>query len=174
LKDVSMAKVSEDPPSPVDAYAAAPSATPVGDPLPPPPPFYPAPTGYYAAPASAPTPSTELNVLALVALIASCFGLTIPGIVMGHIALSQIKKSGGSGHGLALAAVIVGYALFALTLVIVVVYVVFLFFIIGVAGSAANNFGDLGRPRMTRRVRLAKPVVCPRRESGSESPIPGL
>lgn len=141
-----MAK-AQDPPSPVDAYEAPPPPTPAGGPMPP---QYAA-TPEYALtqPQSAPqyaqqysAPARETNVLAIIALIASCVGFQIPGIVMGYIALSQIKKSGEGGHGLALAAVIVGWALLAVVIVLIVVYVVFIFFVIGIAGSAANDFGD--------------------------------
>ena len=124
----------EDPPSPVDAYVAPPPPNPAGIPGPP---LY-APQ-YYA-------PPRPTNVLAIVALVASCAGLFIPlanlaGVVMGFVALSQIKRTGENGHGMALAAVIVGFALFFLELVVVVGYIIFIFWIIGVAGSTAN-YGD--------------------------------
>ena len=61
---------------------------------------------------------------------------------MGYIALSQIKKSGEGGHGLALAAVIVGWVLLAIVIVGFVVYLAFIFWIIGVAGTTANDYGD--------------------------------
>jgi hypothetical protein len=140
-RDVIVVMASQDPPSPVDAYASADTATPVGDPIASPPSYSQPPAAQYIVPA---VRSGELNVLALVALIASCIGFTIPGIVMGHIALLQIKKTGESGHGLALAAVIVGYALFALTIVVIIVYVIFIFFVIGIAGSAVGNASDFG------------------------------
>jgi hypothetical protein len=83
---------------------------------------------------TAPPPT---NVLAIIALIAVFF-FSIAGIVCGHIALSQIKHSGESGHGLALAAVILGYVFTALILLIVVAYVIFIFVILGFALNAAN------------------------------------
>jgi hypothetical protein len=132
-----MAKASQDPPSPVDQYEAPPAPQPAGEP----------PVPQAVAPqyvASAPASSGELNILAVIALIASCFGFTIPGIVMGHIALSQIKKSGGSGRGLAVAALIVGYALTLVILVLVVLYFILIFAAIGLAGNAASDFGNFG------------------------------
>jgi peptidyl-prolyl cis-trans isomerase B (cyclophilin B) len=84
-------------------------------------------------------------VLAIISLIASCLGFTVPGIIMGHIALHQIKQTGEGGHGLALAGVIVGYALFAVAIIFVVVYVLILVAVIGVAGTASNvNFSNFG------------------------------
>ncbi len=49
------------------------------------------------------------NVLAIISFVASVVGLSLAGVVTGHIGLSQIKKSGEQGRGLALAGVIVGY-----------------------------------------------------------------
>src|ERR1700749_1928746 len=100
-----MARASEDPPSPVDAYAASATATPVGD-VPTTASTQPGVTspGYY----SVGTPGTPVvqvqqqkskpfddwTVFAIIALFLSCIGMTIPGIVMGHVALSRIKKTG--------------------------------------------------------------------------------
>jgi hypothetical protein len=53
-------------------------------------------------------PAQRTNVLAIVALI---LGIVVPigGIICGHIALAQIKRTGEQGHGLALAGTILGY-----------------------------------------------------------------
>ena len=50
-------------------------------------------------------PEQKTNTLAIVALI---LGILIPiaGIVVGHISLSQIKKTGENGRGLALTALL--------------------------------------------------------------------
>ena len=89
-------------------------------------------------------PSRPTNVLAIISLIASCLGFTVPGIIMGHIALHQIKSSGEQGRGLALAGVIVGYCLFALTLVVVVVYVLVIVGFVVWAGANASQFKNFG------------------------------
>jgi hypothetical protein len=130
-----MAKASQDPPSPVDAYDA-----------------YQTPQVYGSAGGTTATPAPpslhahtgELNELAVAALIATCIGFSIPGLVMGHIALRQIKRNGQSGHGVALAAVIAGYALTLLVLVAVVAFVIFMIFVLSTADSAVNTFGDIG------------------------------
>jgi hypothetical protein len=136
-----VAKSSEDPPSPVDAYEAPPPATPAGE-LPPPPQYY----EVQAAPriTTPPPGSGELNDLAVIALIASCIGFSIPGLVMGHIALRQIKRNGQTGHGLALAAVILGYVITVLVLLAVVVFIVFMIAVFVAAGSAVQDFGSFG------------------------------
>jgi hypothetical protein len=80
-----------------------------------PPPPTPAPAYYPVAPT---------NTLAILALV---FGLVFPiaGIVCGHIARGQIKRTGESGDGLALAGLILGYVLTGLTVLFVVAYLIF-------------------------------------------------
>ncbi len=58
-------------------------------------------------------PQEKYNVLSIISLITSIFAISLVGIITGHIALSQIKKSGEKGHGLALWGVILGYVGFA-------------------------------------------------------------
>jgi len=59
------------------------------------------------------------NTLAIVALV---LGLTVPigGIICGHMALNQIKRTGEAGHGLALAGVILGYVFTAFLVLYIV------------------------------------------------------
>jgi uncharacterized protein YacL len=55
------------------------------------------------------TPQTDRwNVLAILAIITVWFTVIL-GLVFGHIALSQIKRTGERGRGLALTAVVVGW-----------------------------------------------------------------
>ena len=62
---------------------------------------------YTAAPAyGAPA---KWNVLAIVSLVTSLLWISVVGIITGHLALSQSKKTGEQGHGLALAGTIIGY-----------------------------------------------------------------
>jgi hypothetical protein len=88
--------------------------------------------GYAAGPAYTPgyTPAPRTNVLAIVAIILG-FLVPIGGIVTGHIALSQIKKTGEAGHGLALAGTIVGYVLSVGWIVFWIVYIVIIAVTIG-------------------------------------------
>ncbi|MBM7503771.1 DUF4190 domain-containing protein [Agromyces aurantiacus] len=63
---------------------------------------------------AATTPQTDRwNVWAIVAFITVWFTVIL-GLIFGHIALSQIKRTGERGHGLALAAVIIGWIAVAL------------------------------------------------------------
>lgn len=50
----------------------------------------------------------KTNTLAIVALISSFF-VSLAGIICGHIALSQIKRTGEGGRGMAIAGLIIGY-----------------------------------------------------------------
>lgn len=93
----------------VDPYAAT-------TPYPAPAPYAPGQTAYYA--------QAPYNTLAIVGFVLAFF-VSLAAIVCGHIALSQIKRTGERGHGLALAAVIIGYAGVAFWLLYIVFIVVF-------------------------------------------------
>jgi hypothetical protein len=77
----------------------------------------------YAAPA-APV-GQKTNTLSIVALILG-FLVPIGGIITGHIALGQIKKTGEGGHGMALAGTILGYVLSAGWVIFWIVYIIFI------------------------------------------------
>ena len=105
--------------------------------VPPAPPAQPAPS-YGSAPAyDAGTPSyasapatQKTNVLAIVSLVSSFF-ISIVGIITGHIALSQIKKTGEQGRGLAIAGLIIGYIGLVVGIIVAIVW----FALIGTAIS---------------------------------------
>ena len=97
---------SPDAATPPPAAPAAPAAYPAyGQPAAP---------GYYAPPT---------NTLAILALV---LGFVVPlgGIICGHLALGQIKRTGEAGHGLAMAGLIIGYVFTGLTILIVIGYIV--------------------------------------------------
>lgn len=64
----------------------------------------------------------KTNTLAIIALIAA-FVFPLAGIICGHIALGQIKRTGEGGHGLALWGTILGYVFSALWLIGIIIYV---------------------------------------------------
>lgn len=103
--------------------------------------YQPATPGYQ--PASYPPPAygygggyvpEKTNTLAIVSMIASIVGFiwilpiigSIAGVVMGHISLSQIKRTNEKGRGMALAGLIVGYAGLALAVIGVIVFASFI------------------------------------------------
>ena len=77
--------------------------------------------------APTPTPSYQpapaagrTNTLAIVALI---LGIVVPlgGIIVGPIALGQIKRTGEGGRGLAIAGIIIGAVLILLYIILIIV-----------------------------------------------------
>lgn len=72
-------------------------------------------------------PTGGSNGLAIASLVCGLIGVSIPAIVLGHIALSQIKTSGGrqSGRGMAIAGLVLGYLAVAVVIVIFVLLGVF-------------------------------------------------
>ncbi len=63
----------------------------------------------------APPPGNKTNVLAILALVFA-FVFPVAGIVMGHIALKQIRESGEEGEPLAKWGMILGYVFTGLAL----------------------------------------------------------
>lgn len=102
----------------------------------PPPPGvgYPQQYGYPGAP-----PGT--NGLAVASLITSAASLLLCGLaapvgaILGHVALRQIRDTGQEGRGLALAGIIIGWAVTGLVLLLIVIGVVALV----VASSGVQN-----------------------------------
>ena len=90
----------------------------VNAPLPPstPPPFAPRPQTY-AAPMAQSRPAPETAGLALTSMVLGLLGIilsiltALPAIICGHVALSRIRKSGGSlkGEGFAITGLVTGY-----------------------------------------------------------------
>ncbi|WP_166784637.1 MULTISPECIES: DUF4190 domain-containing protein [unclassified Cryobacterium] len=77
----------------------------------------------YPQPYAPQGPSEKYNVLSIVSLVTSVLGISLVGIITGHIGLSQIGKTGEKGRGLAIAGLIVGYAGLAAQLLAVVLLI---------------------------------------------------
>ncbi|WP_434317635.1 DUF4190 domain-containing protein [Leifsonia sp. P73] len=73
------------------------------------------------------------NTMSIVAFILAFF-VSIVGIILGFVALSQIKRTGEQGRGLALAAVIIGFVEVAIGLL------VFILVLIGLGIAASNGY----------------------------------
>jgi peptidyl-prolyl cis-trans isomerase B (cyclophilin B) len=99
------------PPPPVGGYPPPP---PVGG-YPPLPPF----GGY--------PPPRQANSLAIVSLVCA-FVFAPLGILFGHLSLSQIKKTGDEGRGMALAGLVISYVITLLAIVAVVFAAAFFYF----------------------------------------------
>jgi hypothetical protein len=87
------------------------------------PPAYPGPMA-----ASAARPTNQLAIVSLVAGIASFVILPVIGaivaVITGHMARSQIKRTGEGGDGMAVAGMILGYAHLVLGVLVVLVFVI--------------------------------------------------
>lgn len=93
---------------------------------------YGGPTGYAQPGYPAPVYAPRTNGLAVASLVLAIVGFNIIAVVLGHVALKQIKTNGDGGKGFALAGLVIGY----ITLAIIVVAVL-------IGGSVAL-FGAMG------------------------------
>lgn len=94
-----------------------------------PPGGYPPPAGFPPSPGY--PPKRDTNPLAIASLVCSIAGLvtcaltSVVGLILGIVAMSQIKRTGDEGRGMALAGVIVGGVITALTVIGLVLYFAF-------------------------------------------------
>ncbi|QOW02056.1 DUF4190 domain-containing protein (plasmid) [Rhodococcus pyridinivorans] len=66
--------------------------------------------------------SQSTNILAILALVFGLLGGVL-GVVFGHIALSQINRTGENGRGLAIAGLVLGYISVVAWIIVVIVAV---------------------------------------------------
>lgn len=93
----------------------------------------------YAPVAYAVVPAQRMNTLALVGFILSLIGIPVAPIIMGHIARKQIRTSGESGDGFALAAIIIGYVVAALLAALVIYWIVMAVVFFGLLGAMVSS-----------------------------------
>lgn len=74
-------------------------------------------------PYSAPAAAAKWNVLSIVSLVTSIVGLSLVGVITGHISLSQIKKTGEQGNVLAIIGLILGYLGLVAGIIFAIVYI---------------------------------------------------
>ena len=101
------------------------------------------------APPIAAGQTNTLAVVSLVSAIGAPFGhligvggitLIIVSIVTGHMARSQIKRTGERGDGLAIAGLIISYVHLAVTVLVVIFFFGLIFaFIAGIFGAASTR-----------------------------------
>lgn len=70
-------------------------------------------------------PQNKYNALAIVSLV-SAFFISLVAVITGHIALSQIKRTGELGRGLAIAGLVLGYLGILATIVGIILLFAFL------------------------------------------------
>lgn len=120
------------------ASASAPPAAPIHSGAAPHPPHQ-APQQYQPRPAaSAATTLGETNTFAVLAIVLA-FLAPIAGIVFGHMGLSQIKRNGDAGRGIALTGLIISYAYVVFVALFVLAYVSFIFVAIAAMGEVMSE-----------------------------------
>ncbi|GAB3121633.1 DUF4190 domain-containing protein [Glaciibacter psychrotolerans] len=77
----------------------------------------------YAQPVPAAPAGSTYNVLAIISLV-SAFFFNLVAIITGHIALSQIKRTGENGRGLAIAGVVIGYVSLAVSILVGALFII--------------------------------------------------
>ena len=70
---------------------------------------------------SQPAVPVRTNGLSIASLILSILGFSIVGAILGHVALSQIKRTNEAGSGLAIAGIILGWVSFAGFLLVLII-----------------------------------------------------
>jgi peptidyl-prolyl cis-trans isomerase B (cyclophilin B) len=106
----------------------------------PPPPYGPPYGGY----------PRQTNSMAIVSLVCA-FVFAPAGILFGHLSMSQIKKTGEEGRGLAFAALIISYVITVFTIIAVVMAVAFFYVFRNTIGAAwtdqdHSSFTDTNPP----------------------------
>jgi hypothetical protein len=76
-----------------------------------------------STPAPAPGSTEKWNVLAIVGFVIVFFGFSLISIILGFIALSQIKKTGERGRGLAIWAIVLGFVSIIIGIIAWIVFV---------------------------------------------------
>jgi hypothetical protein len=75
------------------------------------------------------------NPTSIMAIIFSLLGFSLVGVILGHVALGQISRSGEEGRGLSIAALIIGYVGMVVGIVVVIVYATFIGGVFGLLTS---------------------------------------
>ena len=123
--------------------------------------------GYGYLPFPPPRPTNTLAIASLV-----CAFVFAPlGILFGHMSLSQIRKTGEEGRGMAIAGLVIGYAMIVLTVVVVFVSVV----LVGVVAQSLREFDYADRdyrPGPTPAVAPPLPPFDPPATLGSNCQYP--
>lgn len=94
----------------------------------------------YAPMKPLPTNTTlkDTNTYALVSILLT-FIVPLAGIIFGHAALSQIKRTGDAGRGLALTGLIYGYVTVVSVTLFLIVYIGFILWVISMAMNATTG-----------------------------------
>lgn len=124
------------------------------------------------------------NVLAVLALVFA-FLFAPLGIVFGHIARSQIKRTGEQGDGLALAGLILGYIFTAIGILFFIAWIAFWGLFATAVSEAADDvrsntysyttpqsYAATPAPRITTTTRAPQTTTAPRVTTTASGPLP--
>ena len=100
-------------------------------------PAYGEPPAYGQNPYGQQNPQDKFNVLSIISLVTSILGISLVGVITGHIGMSQIKKTGEKGRGLALWGLIIGYLGLAIGLIAAIIFIAVF---IGAATTGSNFY----------------------------------
>ena len=112
-------------------------------------------------------PPARTNGMAVAALVSSVLFAPL-GIVFGHISLSQLKRSGEQGRGVAITGLVIGYVMTALALVAVVLTVVFAVIVV----KAAENMPHQERYTASPGAGQELPAFMPSQNLGANCQYP--
>ncbi|MFI7634620.1 DUF4190 domain-containing protein [Nonomuraea sp. NPDC049400] len=101
--------------------------------------------GQYGAP---PQPGKPTNGMAVASLVLGIVGLifcgltSIPGVILGHIALNRIKKTGEEGSGMAVGGLVTSYITVVLWVLCWIIFGGMLLSLIGLSAAATSSSYD--------------------------------
>jgi hypothetical protein len=87
--------------------------------------------------AYAPQATEKWNVLSIVSFVTSLLGVSLVGIILGHIGLSQIRRTGEQGRVFAIIGLVLGYLGILAAIVLLVIFIP-LFFV--AASNSVNSY----------------------------------
>ncbi|QYC40743.1 hypothetical protein Nocox_15640 [Nonomuraea coxensis DSM 45129] len=97
----------------------------------------------YGAPPPPPRPTNGMAVASLVLGIVgmiSCGLTSIIGVILGHIALARIKRSGEEGQGMAVAGLVTSYVMVVINVLLLIWFGGMILSIIGLGAAASSSY----------------------------------
>jgi len=82
----------------------------------------------------------KTNGLAIASLICSLLGMSLLGIIFGHIAVRQIRQTGDGGEGMAKAGLIIGYIVLVLVIIAIIINIVFAVWLVSTDPEILNTY----------------------------------
>ncbi|MCK2220902.1 DUF4190 domain-containing protein [Actinomadura sp. ATCC 31491] len=105
------------------------------------------PSGAYGYnPYAAPPPPRPTNGMAVASLVLGIVGMiscgltSIVGVILGHIALNRIKRSGEEGQGLAVGGLVTSYIMVVVNVLLLIWFGGMILSFIGLAGAASSSY----------------------------------